>query len=220
MIKAPIVFITGAGASVDSGLRTYRGNDGIYNNSPNNPQNDLSIETWNETPFQTWNTLGPLIKSIKQNNPGPTYQLLKSINEKHEIQIITQNIDGYAHFSTDNVRELHGNIKSMQCIKCSDIYELNENDPACYKCMCVCKPNIVLYGESARGDKINYKWPNTVIIIGTTLQFPYLKRMIKKYKQHGASIIHINPDEEYGSIIGKHEIWMRMKSEQALNTLF
>jgi NAD-dependent SIR2 family protein deacetylase len=108
----------------------------------------------------------------------------------------------------------------MQCEECRAIYELDEDEPFCDICVRLCKPNIVLYGESDRGNRISYKWHNVVIIIGTTLQFPYLRKMVKKYKQNGATIIHINPDDDYGSLVGKNEIRMKMKSDRGLKTLF
>lgn len=46
MIKGPILFITGAGTSVDSGLPTYRKNSGLYNNE----QPKLTLDIWNQKP--------------------------------------------------------------------------------------------------------------------------------------------------------------------------
>lgn len=218
-IKGPILFLTGAGASVDSGLRTYRGPGGIYDETnKGNPAQDLSIDTWRTEPSRTWRTLNPLVKAVNSNKPGPTYQLIKQIAEKYEVSIHTQNVDGYSKTVCDDVWEMHGNIRMMWCEKCRTEYELDEENPICKKCSQYCKPNIVFYGEDIRPYYQNNKRFKTVIVIGTTLQFRYLENMIAKYKQKGALIVHINPSPDYD--IGNGEIFMKMKSERALKILF
>lgn len=220
MLKGPLLFITGAGASVDSGLETYRGTNGIYNNG-SRPEENLSLNTWAEDPRTTWETLSGLIQSIKDNNPGETYEILKQINNMYDMTIYTQNIDGYSHYACDNVHELHGDINQMICKKCEIVYNMNHEHPICGICTSYCKPSIVLYGEPINKIpahlKNNY---NTVIIVGTTLQFKYLKDIIKKYKSKGARIIHINPDPDYHNLVKKNEDWFQMKSADGLKTLF
>ena len=219
-VKGSIVFITGAGASADSGIRTYRGKDGIYNVSPAIPE-ILSSTAWKTHPDQVWRALRPLIKSIKENSPGPTYELMKKINEKRKIKVITQNIDGYARHATNDVYELHGTIRHMFCYNCLDEHELDEDNIACPNCSQICKPDVVLYGEEARAGGISYKGVGLVIVLGTTLQFGYLKRMIRKFKMKGAKVIHINPDKSYEvNVKLQNELWYQMKSEEALKMLF
>lgn len=219
MLRGPILFITGAGASVDSGLRTYRGKGGIYEGG-GNPANDLHITTWRNDPLRTWNTLKPLVKAVRENKPGPTYELMKEIAKEHEIMIFTQNVDGYSKTVCDRVWEMHGNLETMECEECGKVYKLDEDDHICKKCNVRCKPNIVFYGEDIKHSPLMYYSGKsdfkTVIVIGTTLQFPYLERMIDKYKSGGALVIHINPDDKYP--FTKH-IWMKMKSERALKLL-
>lgn len=217
-VKGPILFLTGAGASVDSGLRTYRGPGGVYEETDGDPQEDLSIDTWRTHPERTWSTLKPLIKAVKEHTPGPTYQLIKEIGKRYSVSIHTQNVDGYSRQVCDDVWEMHGNIRTMWCKKCRKEYELNEHEPKCVKCGEYCKPNIVFYGENIRPFNMNYKRYKTVVVIGTTLQFPYLQNMIFEYKQKGAQIVHINPADNYS--VGNNEILMKMKSDRALKLLF
>lgn len=220
IIKGPILFLTGAGASVDSGLRTYRGTGGIYEETDGDPQEDLSIETWWAQPERTWFTLTPLVKAVKNNKPGPTYQLIKKICKSYDVTVHTQNVDGYSSQVCDNVWEMHGNIRTMWCKKCKKEYKLDEDNPKCVKCGEHCKPNIVFYGESIKPIVMNYKRYKTVVVIGTTLQFPYLQNMISKYKQQGALIVHINPADNYSEMVKAGEMWLKMKSENGLKKLF
>jgi NAD-dependent deacetylase len=213
----PILFITGAGASVDSGLGTYRGEGGLYE-SEGNPADDLSIDTWRENPEKTWKTLNPLIKSIKSNKPGPTYEIIKKIAKEKRVHIWTQNVDGYSFYTGAAVWEMHGNVRLMKCEICNFELPLNEDKPFCSKCNCLCKPNIVFYGEDIRERQYllsdRFK---TVIVIGTSLQFPYLLNLITDYS-YNARVIHINPDPDYVKP-SSHE-WLCMTSENGLKEIF
>lgn len=219
MIRGPILFITGAGASVDSGLRTYRGMGGVYE-SGGNPEDDLSINTWDDNPESTWNTLKPLVASVREAKPGPTYKMLREICKTYKCSIFTQNVDGFAKDVCTSVWEMHGNLMTMTCEQCHKTINLDHENPKCENCNNLCKPNIVFYGEDIRINttRKSPKHFKTVIVIGTTMQFQYLHQMIKDAKGKGARIIHINPDPNY--TIGHGEILLRMPSESGLKFLF
>ncbi len=63
--------------------------------------------------------------------------------------------------------------------------------------------------------KLSKKFYKYVIIIGTTLQFPYLNKLKNNPKCRYAKIIHINPDDNY-DIIKKNEIWIKETSYDGL----
>lgn len=219
MIRGPILFITGAGASVDSGLRTYRGNGGVYEDG-GNPESDLSISTWDENPEKTWNTLKPLVASVRKVDPGPTYELLEKICKMYKCSIFTQNVDGFSKGVCDSVWEMHGNLESMTCEWCHRTMSLDHENPKCGKCGRLCKPNIVFYGEAIRQNttRRSHKHFKTVVVIGTTMQFMYLEDMVKEAKGKGATVIHINPGPTY--TVGYGEILLRMSSKNGLKFLF
>jgi NAD-dependent deacetylase len=221
IVKNGIVFILGSGASVDSGLRTYRGKNGLYKSmSDEEVYSNLSIDMFKKDPMRVWNFLSPLIKNIKENKPGKTYDLISSIVKEYpESIVLTQNVDGYCKVGC-MVVELHGNYSKMKC--CGREYDVNEDNPLCF-CGGVCKPGIVLYGEDVvvNGEiikmlKNRYK---AIIVIGTTLLFPYLRKLINKCKQRGTPLIHINPDEEYDENIKGNEVWLQMSSSEGLEKL-
>lgn len=60
-----------------------------------------------------------------------------------------------------------------------------------------------MVGEDLPEDKVSKIYKNLktifdyVLVIGTTLEYPYLRFIINKAKQRGSKIIHINPDPEY-----------------------
>lgn len=223
-----LFIILGAGASVDSGLPTYRGTVGLYSNSNTNPEDVLCPETLYLKPDgckEIWKFLKPLYGLISNSQPGPTYLTLKALVEHvPDSFILTQNIDGFAKSVTDNVVEMHGNWKTMRCIKCNHISPVDLDKYYCY-CGGLCRPNIVLFGETLSKDDVqlvytNIKWNvSHVLVIGTTLQFPYLREFIGAAKSRGAKVIHINPDEGYSENVMQRETWIKMPACEGLLSL-
>lgn len=217
-MKKNILFILGAGASADSGLPTYLGKNGLYKNNEKyvdilNIDNNLD-NIWNFDPFY---------EKIINNTPGITYEKLKYLLEKYnESHFITQNIDGYIKsLNTENFIELHGNYNEMIC----DNKHINEysTNHICKICNELCRPNILLYGEDLKQNKVEKimkfvrSKPKYIVVIGSSLQIPYLRFFINKTKQRGSKVIHINPDPNYINSIGKNEKWIMKYSSDAID---
>jgi len=217
--RKDILFILGSGASVDSGLPTYRGPEGIYTSSDLDPEDYFSKINIAKDIDKVWDFFRPLYKQISKATPGLTYTKLAEVLEKHpNSTIITQNIDGLAQqiIKTIPIIEVHGTSKTMTCMNkhCMSKHNVNLDKPEC-SCGYWCRPDIVCYGENldprALRDcfiqsKKAYKY---VTIIGTTVQFSYLVAFIHNAKRKGAKVIHINPDSDYGLTIKKNEISIR-----------
>lgn len=253
--KNSIFFILGAGASVDSGLPTYRGENGIYEKSVSKPEKILSPKTINDNPQIVWDFLENLYNKIKQCSPGPTYSKLSEISKKYpDSFILTQNIDGYAKTVNVPVVEMHGNYSTAYCMSCrkiNDIIDLSQqrlkqsnsddllpdefisnNDisekiifPNQMKCPCGgwYRPNVVLFEENLPKREVDFTYkllrmrPKYVVIIGTSMQFPYLRVFINKAKSKGSKVIHINPDTQYASEVKKNEIWIKKLASEGLD---
>ena len=226
-----LLFILGAGASVDSGLKTYRGENGIYTSDVNfEPEQILCPEVLYLDPCgpeKIWSFLRPLYAHIRATQPGPTYTVLREIFEKYpSSMVLTQNIDSFARTicPLENLVELHGSHTYMKCLKCQKVLLTNYDDPKC-SCESYCRPDIVLFDESIPKEKIEkvYRYikhtVKHIIVVGTTLQFLYLRDIISKAKSRGGTVIHINPDDTYASNVRKNEKWIQMSSAEGLKAL-
>jgi len=211
-----ILFLIGAGASVDSGLPTYRGEGGTSQNPESilDVHNDLAV---------IWQFLAPLYQKIKDSVPGETYALIKELGEKYpDSLIVNQNIDGHAQSTGIPVIELHGNHSTMTCrnSNCRKQAPSNPEDYFCTTCGDFCRPDIVLYGEAISTKKLQEvyshlkKRPELMLVIGTSRSLPYLDRIIEKAKMRGVRICHINPDPEY-SVSGR-DVWYRKTASEGL----
>ena len=201
-------FLLGSGASVDSGLFTYRGKNGIYNNL--DYEEILSYKNYLKNPEIFWNHFSELHESIlKVETPGNTYLKIKDLITSNSF-IFTQNIDKLAETCTNDCVNLHGSYDKVICSKYCNFTDFSKNYinkkqdiktlicPNCSKG--IIRPNFTMYGENLSlivQDKI-YKYikrrPKYLIITGTTLQFSYLIDIIHKLKSKGTIVIHIDPD--------------------------
>lgn len=90
-------FILGAGASVDSGLPTFRGDNGYYSEKKD-IESILSIDSLKSPKklLRLWKELQPLYSKIQSQKPGRTYEVIKQVFDKFpQSYILNQNIDLY-----------------------------------------------------------------------------------------------------------------------------
>lgn len=198
-----IFFILGAGASVDSGLKTYRGNF----NADNNYKNIIEIinyEKWNLNKELIWEYYENFYEEIKTKKMGETYELIDKIHKKYPKSfVLTQNVDGFIKKINIPCVEIHGNLEKMKCIKCNKFYDINFENKYC-ECGEICKPNVILYNEDLDNKTIQNintmikkNCPQYLIVIGTTMEFSYIENFIKISKIPKKNRFHINPNIEY-----------------------
>lgn len=198
-----VFFILGAGASVDSGLKTYRGNFN-YDENYEEIVKILDYTKWNINKEKIWQYYENFYETVKSKKIGETYELINKIYEKYPNSfVLTQNVDGFIKKINIPCVEIHGNLEKMKCIKCNKIYDMNFTNKYCI-CGEMCKPNIILYNEELdeknvriMNTMIKKRRPKYLIVIGTTMEFPYIENFIKMSKIPKKNRFHINPNVEY-----------------------
>lgn len=221
----PTLFILGAGISVDSGLPTYRGVGGIYKDD-----SYVANMSFDSTNSQLWSVLKPMYQQIETTVPGNSYIALQKLIDLLGVsgascRIMTQNIDGLVcSIQCDQIIELHGTWKNVidengTLIDTREILNTLDNQSVILENY---RPNIILFGDNLRVSKTKLfsmlKGIKQVIVIGTSMQFPYLQKVLAKARHKGCSIIHINPDKEYQGWSGKDRI-LRHTAESGLELL-
>ena len=86
-----IVFLTGAGMSVESGFKTFRGNDGLWENYPIDQV--ASHEGWEKDPTLVTNFYNMLRKKLYAAQPNEGHRLIHELEKKYKVTVITQNVD-------------------------------------------------------------------------------------------------------------------------------
>ena len=171
-----LLIVTGAGMSVDSGIPTYRGNNGLWekeiriNNVMYSYDEISSLKMWNEYPELAWGFKCNFIKMINSKNPHEGYKYLLNVVKnrfKNNYFVCTSNIDGYffrAGYDSNKIYELHGSIKYLQCFdkKCNlrngiwNLDKIPDYDKKnliakellrCPNCNSLARPNVSMFGD-------------------------------------------------------------------------
>ena len=231
-----ILFITGAGVSADSGIPTYRGIGGLYENDIT--EEGISIETalagemLKTNPSVTWKYLAQIEKNCRNATFNRAHEVIAEM-EKHfeRVWVLTQNIDGFHQKAgTKNIIDIHGDIHKLLCEKCrwrnviKDFSEITI-PPLCPSCKAIVRPEVVLFGEELPQDKFKTLQDEEVLrgfdiyfSIGTTSIFPYIRGPIVHANFRNKPTVEINPDKtEVSDIV---DIKLSLGAAEALNLIW
>lgn len=107
-----IVFLTGAGMSVESGFKTFRGNDGLWENYP--VEQVASHEGWEANPTLVTNFYNMLRKKLWFALPNEGHKLIQQLEQNYEVSVITQNVDNlHEKAGSSHVIHLHGELTKV-----------------------------------------------------------------------------------------------------------
>jgi NAD-dependent deacetylase len=150
-MKPKLVVLTGAGISAESGLKTFRDADGLWEGY--NIMEVATPEAWERNPVLVQQFYNERRKQVREAEPNVAHRLLVDLEEDFEVQIITQNIDDlHERAGSSNIIHLHGVITFAQSglnpallypidgdeIKIGDYCELGSQ----------LRPHVVWFGEA------------------------------------------------------------------------
>ncbi len=149
-----IVVLTGAGVSVASGLPTYRGKGGLWEDAE--VARYATADAMADTSDEVWWAFGPMRTMAAGASPNPGHVALADAERQMPLggrfTVVTQNVDGlHRRAGSKNVIEYHGCIRRTRCTKCEtppvDDTVAHESAPPCTRCGAPLRPDIVLFGE-------------------------------------------------------------------------
>ena len=115
--KKHIVFFTGAGISQESGLSTFRGQSGLWEN--HKIEDIASPEGFARNPQLVLDFYNSRNAELQKVMPNEAHLLIAKLEEKYEVTVITQNIDDlHERAGSTKVVHLHGEL--MKCRSCKD----------------------------------------------------------------------------------------------------
>lgn len=215
-----IAFITGAGISAESGLPTYRGVGGLYNDMTIDEglaiEEILSGETFMRDPALTWKYLLEIERACRGAQPNAAHRMIAALDRTHEVCVITQNVDGFhVEAGSRDVIEIHGRLRELRCTSCGaraarPDFDGLELPPRCADCRGVLRPDVVLFGEMlpvravARYELALRQGFDAVFAVGTTAGFPYVYDPVASSARAGIPTIEINPDRTALSSLVSH----------------
>jgi NAD-dependent deacetylase len=127
MSKKKLVVLTGAGISAESGLKTFRDSDGLWEGYD---INEVATATaWSRNPALVQEFYNARRKSVKEAQPNAAHYVLAELENDFNVQIITQNIDDlHERAGSSNIIHLHGEILKMRSEKNEELIYPVEGD--------------------------------------------------------------------------------------------
>jgi len=113
MVKRKLVVLTGAGVSAESGLKTFRDSDGLWEGY--NIEDVATPRAWRKDPQLVLDFYNYRRKNVLEAQPNAAHFGLAELEKDFDVTIITQNIDDlHERSGSTNVLHLHGDILKMR----------------------------------------------------------------------------------------------------------
>ena len=179
-----LVVFTGAGISTESGLRDFRGPDGLWT------RRDKGLAT----PEQDWTNVSP--------NSG--HVAIFEIQELGKLAfLISQDVDNLhlkSGVNPERLAELHGNMTKVRCTRCEFKMDRIEGERACPLCGGKLKSSIVDFGDSLPAKDLGESYEHSgkcdlFIVVGSSLVVFPAAEMPQVALQAGAKLVIINQGE-------------------------
>lgn len=145
-----LVILSGAGMSAESGIRTFRDMNGLWEEY--DVMEVASIGAWHKNPELLLRFYNGRRKQMIESKPNKGHFLLAELEKSFDVQIITQNVDNlHERAGSNNVLHLHGELtKARSTLDPSLIYNLVDPEmkmgDKCEKGSQL-RPHIVWFGE-------------------------------------------------------------------------
>ena len=202
------VAFTGAGVSAESGIRTFRGQDGLWKEY--DPYKVSSIEYFKQDPSYYWSVSRLRWPSFVDARPNPAHYALAAMEEAgHLAGVVTQNTDGlHADAGTGRLIELHGTERLVRCLDCGaeeprqDVQDRLDEElpPRCRTCGGIhLKPAVVFFGEALPPQAVTDAFEmaqacDLMLSIGSSLQVYPAADVPLVAAESGAPLVIVNDE--------------------------
>jgi NAD-dependent deacetylase len=190
-----VVVLTGAGVSAESGLKTFRDSNGLWNNYP--VSEVATPEAWERDPKFVLDFYNERRKEAANSQPNKAHLSIAELEKKYEVVVITQNVDDlHERAGSSTVIHVHGELSKARSTSDSElIYNIGSDD---IKLGDLCeagsqlRPHIVWFGESIENYDVSVqhiKAAARVLVIGTSLTVFPAAGLVKKARFHAEKLV-------------------------------
>ena len=170
-----IIVLTGAGVSAESGIKTFRDSDGLW--EEHRIEDVATFEAWQRNRDLVLEFYNQRRKQLLECLPNAAHFALAKLEKKFDVQIITQNVDDlHEKAGSTKILHLHGELKkSRSTVDENLIYDIDDweikNGDRCEKGSQL-RPHIVWFGEAVpnivAASKLSAE-ADILFVIGTSL---------------------------------------------------
>ena len=208
-----IVGMTGAGISTASGIRDFRGPDGLWTKNPE-AERLADISYYVNEPERRKERWARMVATADAGRPRPQpneghYAFVTLAKRGKLHAVVTQNVDGLhidAGLDPSMVIEMHGNTREVSCLECGeraaieralDRVRAGEEDPPCRTCGGILKTATISFGQSLvaadimRAEQVATEC-DLMLCVGSTLSVFPAAGVVPVAKHYGATIVIVN----------------------------
>jgi NAD-dependent deacetylase len=224
MKRKNIVVLTGAGISAESGIKTFRDSDGLWEEY--DVMTVASIEGWYKNPDLVQEFYNKRRQALETVEPNDAHRILAKLEEQFDVEIITQNVDNlHERGGSSSIIHLHGELtKARSSNNPSLIYAIG------YRAIepgekaedgSVLRPHIVWFGEAVpmietAVEKV--QGADILIIIGTSMNV-YPAAGLIEYARQDIPVYLIDPNEV--NYFGRRKIiFIKEKASSGMKRLY
>ncbi|MCW8837225.1 MAG: NAD-dependent deacetylase [Thiovulaceae bacterium] len=155
MKNKKIVIFSGAGISAESGIKTFRDADGLWEN--HNIEDICNQYTWEQNYNQVHKFYNQRRVQLGSVKPNLAHEIVADIKNKYKDDciVVTQNVDDmFERAGCKDVIHVHGELTKMECMACGEVFDIGykefDKDDKCPNCANThIKPYIVFFGGQA-----------------------------------------------------------------------
>lgn len=192
-----IVVLTGAGISAESGIKTFRDSDGLWEN--HRIEDVATPEGWVKNPGLVLQFYNQRRAQLLEVEPNEGHKSIVGLEKNYEVQVVTQNVDDlHERAGSTRVVHLHGELRKVRSVRYPDLIyawdkDLNMGD-LCERGAQL-RPHIVWFGEAVpmleEAAELAAQ-ADIFIIVGTSLQvYPAASLMI--YANPNIPFYYVDP---------------------------
>jgi NAD-dependent deacetylase len=192
-----VVVLTGAGISAESGIRTFRDGDGLWEN--HRIEDVATPAAWHRNPTLVLDFYNLRRRQLKSVSPNDGHFALVQLETSYSVQIITQNVDDlHERAGSSRVLHLHGSLRQARSTGPSEkIYEWQEDLNIGDYCTdgYQLRPHIVWFGEAVPllETAAEIAWEADIfLIVGTSLQV-YPAASLMEYARPDIPYYYVDP---------------------------
>lgn len=197
------VILTGAGMSAESGLPTFRGQNGLWRT--HRVEELASPEGFARDPALVWAWYDERRAAHGRAEPNAGHVALARIKQRlREVTLVTQNVDSlHRRAGSSDVLELHGHLRSARCDRCSARLPLDARpmtpERVAHDCGGRFRPDIVWFGEALppaiweRAAQAAQR-ADVVLVVGTSGLVNPAALLATRAPREDAFVIEVNPE--------------------------
>lgn len=203
-MKEKVVVLTGAGISAESGLKTFRDSNGLWEEY--DIMEVASYGGWIRNPALVMEFYNKRRSQLRNAQPNAAHFAIAQLEQKYDVQIITQNVDDlHERGGSTNILHLHGELTKARSVRYPElVYSIGYDElklgDFCEKGEQL-RPHIVWFGEEVplieKAAEI-VSQASYLLIIGTSMQV-YPAAGLIHYKPEHCIVYIIDPKAEADS---------------------